>query len=95
MNRIPAFDGIRGVAILMIVFCHICYGLGIMSIGHYLGSTYNYVFFIMSALLLGPKVNKIEIGTYLYLKKRIIRIFPEVWIFLTCYIAYQCFDFFI
>ena len=64
MNRIPAFDGIRAVAILMIVLCHICYGLGLMPIGHYLGSTFNYVFFIMSALLLGLKVNKNEHKEY-------------------------------
>lgn len=95
MNRIPAFDGIRAVAILMIVLCHICYGLGLMPNGHYLGSTFNYVFFIMSALLLGLKVNKNEQNEYksdLYLKKRIIRIVPEVWIFLTSYIVCQFFN---
>ncbi len=32
MNEIPAFDGIRAVAILMIVLCHICYGLGICKL---------------------------------------------------------------
>gem|GEM_PF-6395957 len=29
MTRIPAFDGIRGVAVLMIVTCHVCYGAGL------------------------------------------------------------------
>lgn len=61
MTRIPAFDGIRGVAVLMIVTCHVCYGAGLGVWGQYLGGTFNTVFFLLSAILLGI-VNKPENG---------------------------------
>lgn len=55
MKRTLAFDGIRAIAILGIVGCHICYALGAMAIGQYLGGTFNAVFFLLSAILLGLK----------------------------------------
>lgn len=61
MTRIPAFDGVRAVAILMIVTCHVCYGAGAGTWGQFLGGTFNTVFFLLSAILLGI-VNKPENG---------------------------------
>ncbi len=61
MTRIPAFDGVRAVAILMIVTCHVCYGAGAGTWGQFLGGTFNAVFFLLSAVLLGI-VNKPETG---------------------------------
>lgn len=58
MNKIKEFDGIRGVAILFIVTCHICYGMDSMSsLGQYLGGTFNIVFFILSSLLIGLSID--------------------------------------
>lgn len=64
MNRYSQFDGIRAVAVLLIVLCHVFYGYnGIESpAGQYFGGTYNFVFFAMSALLIGLNVNKYKIG---------------------------------
>lgn len=60
MSRLLQFDGIRAVAVLLIVLCHVFYGLDGMGspAGQYLGGTYNFVFFAMSALLIGLNVNK-------------------------------------
>lgn len=86
------FDGIRAVAMLCIVACHLSYGIHAMSpVGQYLGGTFNFVFFLLSALLIGESVNKRKVlrGGYLdrsqFLKKRFIRIVPDLWIFLTVY----------
>lgn len=61
MRRIVGLDAIRAVAILLIVACHICYGVNAMSpVGQYLGGTYNFVFFLLSAILLGLTANILE-----------------------------------
>ena len=86
MNRILEFDGIRAVAILMIVLCHICYSMeGFSNWEQHLDCTYNFVFFIIPALLIGLKVNKSKCTEDLWplLWKRISRLLPELWIFLT------------
>lgn len=64
MSRLLQFDGIRAVAVLLIVLCHVFYGLDGMGspAGQYLGGTYNFVFFAMSALLIGLNVNKTKSG---------------------------------
>lgn len=54
MRRIVGLDAIRAVAILLIVACHICYGVNAMSpVGQYLGGTYNFVFFLAFCHLIG------------------------------------------
>lgn len=46
MKRKLEFDGIRCIAIIMIVICHLCYGIQNYSIvGQYLGGCFNCVFF--------------------------------------------------
>lgn len=56
-SRNTSFDGIRAIAILGIVGCHMCYGLDGMSwLGLYLGGTFNCVFFSLSALIYGEKI---------------------------------------
>lgn len=93
MTRIPAFDGIRGVAVLMIVTCHVCYGAGLGVWGQYLGGTFNTVFFLLSAILLGI-VNKPENGggktsLHPFLFKRWLRLAASLYPFLViCTLLY-------
>lgn len=91
--RIAAIDGVRGVAILAIIVCHICYGFSSDSIlGQYLGGTFNYVFLFISAYLLGLKYSmshKVYGGVFL--KRRIMRLGTSLYPFLllvigVCYI---------
>lgn len=93
MSRLLQFDGIRAVAVLLIVLCHVFYGLDGMGspAGQYLGGTYNFVFFAMSALLIGLNVNKSKSrgDSFSFLKRRIVRLLPELWVFLTLYIIFQ------
>ena len=79
MERIAVFDGIRAVAILGIVACHVCYAIGWNVIGQYLGGTFNVIFFMLSAILLGLSVNKAKTGGdslnyFSFIIKRIIRL---------------------
>lgn len=53
MKRILSFDGIRAVAILGIVACHLCYATGHGVLGQYLGGSFNIIFFMISSLLIG------------------------------------------
>lgn len=54
MNRLVSFDYIRVISILGIVLCHCCYGItGMSFLGRFLGLTFNVVFLILSAFLLG------------------------------------------
>lgn len=55
-ERWDAIDGIRAVAIMAIVACHICYGFDGYSVaGQYLAGTFNFVFSFISAYLFGLK----------------------------------------
>mgnify|MGYP000036037762 FL=1 len=89
MRRIVGLDAIRAVAILLIVACHICYGVNAMSpVGQYLGGTYNFVFFLLSAILLGLTRQHIgEEKVWIFFKKRIARLVPDLWLFLIVYIV--------
>lgn len=54
MNKIVSFDYIRAISIILIVLCHCCFGINGMSfLGGFLGSTFNVVFLVLSAFLLG------------------------------------------
>lgn len=92
MNKIKEFDGIRGVAILFIVTCHICYGMDSMSsLGQYLGGTFNIVFFILSSLLIGLSIDAKRASINglckkTFLKKRLLRLVPDLWLFLTLFL---------
>ena len=57
MNETKEFDGIRGIAILSIVDCHICYVINALSpIRLYIGCRFNIVFFILWGLLIGLSI---------------------------------------
>lgn len=74
MNRLVVFDYIRGMSILGIVLCHCCYGINGMSfLGHFLGSTFNIIFLILSAFLLGLSWKNKQCKAYdvTFLKHRI------------------------
>lgn len=87
-TRIAEFDGIRAFAIIMIMTCHVSYGLQPNSpVGQYLGGTFNFVFFIMSALLAGLSAKPaVAEGARKYMGRRLLRIVPDLWLFLTAYL---------
>lgn len=59
MNRIIAFDYLRAIAILGIVVCHFCFNFrATIWLAGWLGGTFNVLFLMMSALLLGLAWNK-------------------------------------
>lgn len=61
MKRVFEFDGIRAVAVLFILLCHISFGMGWSAMGRFCGGTFNTVFFLLSALLLGLNINKYKL----------------------------------
>lgn len=54
-KRIIEFDYIRVLSLLGILLCHSCFefGTNFTWLGRYLGSTFNFLFLILSAFLLG------------------------------------------
>lgn len=93
MNETKEFDGIRGIAILSIVACHICYGINALSpLGQYLGGTFNIVFFILSGLLIGLSIRTRksqgggELSRSIFLKRRLMRLIPDLWLFLISFL---------
>lgn len=89
MKRKLEFDGIRCIAIIMIVICHLCYGIQNYSIvGQYLGGCFNCVFFLISAMLIGSKPLPKN-----FMSKRIFKIGIPLWIFLVItFIIYIALD---
>lgn len=79
-SRNTSFDGIRAIAILGIVGCHMCYGLEGMSwLGMYLGGTFNCVFFSLSALLFGKKMLMGGVKPIPFMKRRILKLVAALW----------------
>ena len=98
MKQIKEFEGVRSVAILSIVACHISYGINAMNpLGQYLGGTFNFVFFILSGLLIGLSINthkqanNYKLNKFSFFKKRIMRLIPDLWIFLTFFLLVATF----
>lgn len=85
MQRDYSYDYLRAFAAIMIVFCHMCYGLwGVSGIGNYLGGTYVDVFLLLSAYLLGiSSRNMIIQDPWNFIKKRAGRLIPTYYTFLT------------
>lgn len=84
-DRAAEYDVLRVFAIVMIVMCHLSIGGWCFSeeVGAYLGSTFNYVFIFMSALMLGRNgMADIVENRWAWLKKRIFRLIPSVYIVL-------------
>ena len=84
MKRALEFDGIRAAAILFILLCHICFGMGWSATGRFCANTFNTVFFLLSALLLGLNVNKYKLGggkryVFQFLSKRVTRLLCSLW----------------
>lgn len=79
LNRLAAFDYIRVTAMLGILVCHSCYVSSLVpipGIGRYLGSTFNFLFLILSAFLLGASwanKNFPKLG-FKYVGKRIVKL---------------------
>ena len=56
MKKIIAFDYIRTISISCIILCHCCFGIDDMFfLGAFLRNTFNVLFLILSAFLLGEK----------------------------------------
>lgn len=54
MNRLIQFDYLRVISIVCILLCHTCFDIGEFGwFGRYLGSTFNFLFLLLSAFLLG------------------------------------------
>ena len=56
LNRFVSFDFIRAIALIGILICHSCFEsseVTIIGFGRYLGATFNFLFLILSAFLLG------------------------------------------
>ena len=86
MKRALEFDGIRAAAILFILLCHICFGMGWSATGRFCANTFNTVFFLLSALLLGLNVNKYKLlrgggkrYVFQFLSKRVTRLLCSLW----------------
>lgn len=65
-------------------------------IGQYLGGTFNFVFFILSGILIGLNSNSTINTTksksrVSFLRKRILRLIPDLWIFLLAFTLYAYF----
>lgn len=54
MKRIVSFDYLRSISIVGIMMCHFCYNFSVAFwFGSWCGGTFNALFIMMSALLLG------------------------------------------
>ena len=59
MNKIIALDYIRVISIIFIIVCHCCFSFPEYDwIGRYLGQTFNFLFLMLSSILLGLSWNK-------------------------------------
>ncbi|MCM1138937.1 MAG: acyltransferase [Muribaculum sp.] len=77
MNRIPSFDIIRVIAFTGILVCHSCGQFPQANwFGFYCACTFNFLFLMMSALLMGLSWNNAQRRTYGadFLKKRVKRL---------------------
>ena len=96
MKRSLEFDGIRAVAILFIMLCHICFGMGWSAAGRFFGGTFNTVFFLLSAILLGLNIGKYKLwggrsSIFQFLFKRVMRLLCSLWHFLIVFIVVSYF----
>lgn len=59
-KRIAEFDFIRVVSLTCILLCHSCFIISSVTepLGRYLGSTFNFLFLVLSAFLIGGAWNK-------------------------------------
>lgn len=94
MKRILSFDYIRAFAVCGIVACHSCFGIiGWGFLGKFLGSTFNFMFIILSAFLLGIKWQKENRCAYGigFLKHRIGKLAVTYWLFLALMFSFLFF----
>lgn len=81
MNRIAGMDGLRGIACLMVMLCHLSIS-GMQPFGYFLpiwGEAGVSIFFALSAFLLGGQLLRGEIRLPDYAKRRAFRILPIYW----------------
>lgn len=94
MKRILSFDYIRAFAVCGILACHCCFGVGGWSfLGKFLGSTFNFMFVMLSAFLLGIKWRKDGCPAYgiSFLRHRIGKLACVYWPFLLFMFAFLFF----
>lgn len=82
-TRMAEFDVLRTVALGMILACHFVESLGHYTVGTILGLSGNFVFFMMSGLLLG--LSWVSMGRPAYgwrfLRHRLLRLAVPLWLF--------------
>ncbi len=84
-NRIIALDYLRVIATFGIIICHSCYEFpGKEFIGRLMGLTFNYVFVVLSAFLLGLAwiKNVKPVYGYRYLRKRVGKLSKVYYVYL-------------
>lgn len=85
MNRIPALDYLRTLAVFGILICHFCFNFEETNwLGVYCGNTFNALFLMMSALLMGVSWSKKGYPHYgvMFLKHRFLRLSKSYYPFL-------------
>lgn len=92
-----AIDYVRGVAMMVIVTCHFFMFGGVPGwepLGQWFAGVGNFLFFAISALLFGLQYEGKGSACFLpltFLRKRFIRLFPSLWIFLSIWLVIQIF----
>lgn len=89
-GRIVAFDVLRCIAICGIVAVHVCYSFHdetFQHAGQQLGGTFNAVFLLLSAILLGRSKRLAGAPPRKFLSRRVLRIGTPLWVFLALFFA--------
>ena len=93
VNKFPSLDGIRAICITLVVFSHVCnayqFADGTRKIITSTGILGVQIFFVISGflittLLLKEKVNTGNISLRFFYLRRVLRIFPVVFLYLAC-----------
>lgn len=92
-----AIDYVRGIAMMEIVTCHFFMFGGVPGwepLGQWFAGVGNFLFFAISALLFGLQYEGKGSTCFLpltFLRKRFMRLFPSLWIFLSIWLVIQIF----
>ena len=89
-GRVVAFDALRCLAFCGIVGVHVCYSFPDATLRHagqQLGTTFNAVFLVLSALLFGTRKWTAARSPMRFLFRRILRLAVPLWIFLAAFFA--------
>ena len=95
LGRVPAFDGIRGVAVLLIIWTHIglvhVISLSAKPVGGFLGVDAFFVLsgFLITALLLREQTNRGRFRFGAFYRRRALRLFPVIVAFVIAHYVFS------